>query len=175
MSKPSTVVARRPRLGELLVAQGLIDAAQLGQALRLAKERGTRLGTQLLMAGWIQEADLARFLSEQLGLPSLSRLSEVDPSAPAQLPAAVAVRHAMIAVRRTADGLYVALADPSDEAALVAAHRATGLPILPMVAPELVVAYGVRRFYAPEPEPSPPPRGSGPQFVRDDLGLEVLQ
>ena len=138
-----------------------------------AKE-GTRLGTQLLIAGWLTEAQLASFLSEQLGLPSMHRLDEVDPQAVALLPPNVAVQHRMLPIRLSDGVLEIALADPSDIAALDAAHRATERPIRAVIAPELVVSYGLRRFYRPDPVHEPAPHRAQPQFARATVGLDAL-
>lgn len=158
----------------MLVEGGLVDVSQLDRVLELQRERGTRLGTQLLLEGFLSEAQLAGFLSEQLGLPSICSLTEIDPAAPRMLPASVAVRYGLLPVRVVSGGLMVALADPSDEAALAAARRVSGREIFPAVAPELVVAYGIRRFYAPDSDHHPEPESARPQFARDAVGLDAL-
>lgn len=157
----------RRRLGELLVDGGLIDEAQLNEALAAQKQAGTRLGTQLLIAGCITEAELAGFLSEQLGLPSFSRLSDVDPAAVRRMPAELALRYCMLPIGFTAAAVRVAMADPSDPHAIAAAQQAVRGPIEVVVAPELVLSYGVRRFYAPDFHYEPDPREVRPQFSRD--------
>lgn len=159
----------RKRLGELLLDGGLITGAQLEQALALQKTSGTRLGTQLLIAGCVSEEQLADFLSRQLGLPCLHRLSDVDPAAAALLSADVAVEHGALGVAVQDGALKVAMADPSDSQAVAALQRAVGGPVQVMVAPELVVSYGVRKFYAPEATYEPDPGQVSPQFARDTI------
>ncbi len=167
---PKTPTARpRKRLGELLVDGGLITAAQLEQALQAQKTSGTRLGTQLLIAGWVSEEQLADFLSQQLGLPCLHRLADVDPAAAALLSAEVAVQHCVLGVALQQGKLSVAMADPSDSQAVAALQRAVGRPLQVMVAPELVVSYGVRKFYAPEAVYEPDPGQVRPQFARETI------
>src|SRR5260370_24953285 len=65
------------RLGDLLVAEGLITDAQLGKAL--AEQKGTteKLGSILLKLNFIQEEQLIGFLSRQYGIPSIT-LSQLD-------------------------------------------------------------------------------------------------
>ncbi len=165
----------RRRLGELLVDGGLIDPAQLEKALAAQAKTGSRLGTQLLMEGWLTEAQLAAFLSEQMGLPAIHCLSAVDPGVVPLFPAEVAIRHCIIPVSLRAGTLSVAIADPSDAAALAAARSAVPYQIQVMVAPELVVSYGVRRFYAPDSAPESDPVPTRPQFSREViLGASVL-
>lgn len=170
-----TLERPRRRLGELLVDKGLIEPAQLKQALAAQAKSGSRLGTQLLMEGWVTEAQLAAFLSEQLGLPAIHCLSEIDPGVVPLFPAHVAIQHCIIPVSLRAGTLRVAIADPSDTAALAAARSAVPYEIQPMVAPELVVSYGVRRFYAPDSPVKFDPAPTGPQFSREViLGASVL-
>ncbi|PYM04932.1 MAG: type II secretion system protein GspE, partial [Candidatus Rokuibacteriota bacterium] len=68
------------RLGDLLIAEGLIDQEQLQKAL--AEQKGTRekLGSVLVRLNLVDEDQLIGFLSRQYGVPSVtvSRL-DIDP------------------------------------------------------------------------------------------------
>ncbi len=48
------------RLGDLFVREGLIDAGQLQEALKDAKESGTRVGFSLVKLGFVAENELTR-------------------------------------------------------------------------------------------------------------------
>ena len=63
----------RLRLGEVLVAAGVVTEDQLGDALAAQSmaPRKTRLGQQLLAMDVCSETDIADALSEQLNLPSV--------------------------------------------------------------------------------------------------------
>lgn len=151
MADPDRTAVPRPRLGQLLLEAGLIDEAALATALARQAKKGGRLGTQLLMAGALKESTLADFLSRQLGVPALSGLAEVELSAVELLPGEIARALQVLPVRVVAGRLWLAMADPSDEAALLNAQKACGVEVSPMVAPELVLSYGIRRFY-PTPQ-----------------------
>jgi glycosyltransferase XagB len=67
------------RLGELLVARGLIGAEQLDEALRVARAWKVRLGQVLLARGAVQASEFHRALAEHLGLDYVD-LRERPPS-----------------------------------------------------------------------------------------------
>src|ERR1700677_2560983 len=66
-------------LGELLVGAQLISHAQLAEALLQQSATGKRIGTLLVEEGAVDERDLARALSDQLGIPFVD-LSKQVPS-----------------------------------------------------------------------------------------------
>lgn len=153
MGGPQYANRPRRRLGDLLLEGGLVDEGQLKRALEAQRANGRRLGTNLLMMGALSEKELAEFLSEQLGLPALHDLSEVELCAVTRVPLRIARQHRVLPVRLEGGRLWAALADPSDEAALDAVAAAAGCAVHPIVAPELVVSYGLNRFYDSVPEP----------------------
>lgn len=57
------------RLGDLLVAQGVLTPAQLETALTQQERTGERLGRLLLILGFVRRLDLARALATQWGRP----------------------------------------------------------------------------------------------------------
>ncbi len=61
-------MARTP-IGEMLLAQGRIDAVQLRSALDYQQQWGGRLGHALVTLGFLSEADLLRAVALQLGVP----------------------------------------------------------------------------------------------------------
>jgi general secretion pathway protein E len=62
----------RRRLGEELIARGLIRPDDLANALTLQRQNGGLLGLNLVRLGAISETQLLEILSEQLGLPVLA-------------------------------------------------------------------------------------------------------
>src|SRR5580698_6960373 len=68
-----------PRLGERLVARGLVSEAQLADALAMQALSGGLLGQLLIRMGALSEIDLNKLLSEQLGLKVLD--NEETPTA----------------------------------------------------------------------------------------------
>jgi type IV pilus assembly protein PilB len=63
---------QQKRLGEILMAKGLITNEQLNDALDEQKKTKEFLGTILIKREWIKENDLLRALSEQFQIPFMS-------------------------------------------------------------------------------------------------------
>ena len=57
------------KLGELLVKDGLINAAQLEKAVALQRQDGGRLGEILVKLGFIKEEQMVAAVGEQLNIP----------------------------------------------------------------------------------------------------------
>jgi len=111
----------RPRLGDLLVAKGMITEAQLKEALALSYERGELLGRVLLGKRWIFEDELARTLAQQLDLPYVNlRHTGIDVAVARLVPSATGRHAGAIPVGFLGERIRVAFADPLDEAAIAA-------------------------------------------------------
>jgi type IV pilus assembly protein PilB len=117
---------RRRRLGEVLVGQGLLSDAQLGQLLQAqaatpAGEPRKKLGNLVIDSGMATEGEVAKALAEALTLPlvDLGR-TMVQPEAVRLLPRAVAERAGVLVVSSERNGarITVATADPTNVVAL---------------------------------------------------------
>lgn len=78
-----------PRIGELLLARGMVREADLRQALELQQRIGGRLGSLMVRVGAISEDELLEGLKAQLDLPVLGKdvpLPETDEIAAAEGP-----------------------------------------------------------------------------------------
>ena len=70
MSEPARVV--KIRLGDVMVAQKVITAEQLAQALEQQKRSGRRLGRILVENGLCSEEQIAAAVARQLGIPHVN-------------------------------------------------------------------------------------------------------
>ncbi len=68
---------RRKKLGEILIAQGMITNEQLVEALQVHKRTGVSLGTVLVNLGYISEEDLTGTLGAQIQLEQRKRIGEI--------------------------------------------------------------------------------------------------
>jgi type IV pilus assembly protein PilB len=68
---------RRKKLGEILIAQGLITNEQLTHGLTEHKRTGISLGTVLVKLGYITEDDLTSVLGKQIELDQRKRIGEI--------------------------------------------------------------------------------------------------
>ena len=118
--------ARRRRIGEVLVEEGLISGDQLAQLLALQSQTPQgqprkRLGDLVIESGMATEREVAKALAEALALPlvDLGR-TMVQPDAVKLLPRAVAERAGVLVVSSDRGGqrVTVATADPTNVVAL---------------------------------------------------------
>ncbi len=136
------------RLGELLIRNQLITDDQLKNALDTQKKEGTRLGAALIKLGYIEESDLATFLSKHYGVPSIN-LSEfdVEPSVIETVPAEVAQKYQMIPINRAGATLIVAMSDPSNIFAIDDIKFMTGYNVEVVVASEAAIKESIDKYY----------------------------
>src|SRR6267143_1034620 len=136
------------RLGDLLVADGLLGPEQLQKALAEQKGSPEKLGSILIRLGFINEEQLIGFLSRQYGVPSitLSQL-EVDLEVLKLVPAAIARKYEVIPVRKMGNSLALAMADPTNVFALDDISFMTNLQVLPLVASQTAIKKAIDRNY----------------------------
>jgi hypothetical protein len=137
------------KLGEMLVDEGLITQSQLEEALRTQQQYSGKLGTNLVEHGYLSQSALAKFLSAQLGIPSVeaSELESIPQEVLDVLPVAIAEEHGIVPVRIDKRELQVAMADPTDLGMLDDIGFQIGYTILPSVAPELLITFALERHY----------------------------
>jgi hypothetical protein len=139
----------KPRLGEILLEQGFINAQDLGGALAAqAGQRGRRLGELLIDLGLVSHKMVGIALALQHGVPFLSLAGRtLDPELSDVVPAALARRLHLVPLARGADRLRVAVADPGDRAFADELRAATGLDVEPVVALPQEIARAQEALY----------------------------
>ncbi len=105
------------RLGDHLVARGVITAEQLETALNQQQRTGERLGRLLLILGYIRRLDLARALAELWSLPFIAiNDREIDPAVTQRFPLEATLRFRAVPLRDEGQTVVVAVAEaPSAE------------------------------------------------------------
>lgn len=143
----------RLRLGDLLIESGVLQQEQLDAALEIQKTRQLRLGTVLLQENYVTEPQLIQALSRCLSIPWVN-LWHIDiPDRLLELvPASVAEEFFLIPIyiRTTGSGeqsLYVAMNDPTDEAALRFVAASSNMSVKPMIAAPSDIASSIRYYY----------------------------
>jgi Type II secretion system (T2SS), protein E, N-terminal domain len=124
-SSPSASMApaanheRELPLGELLVRAGLVAPNDLYAGLATARATGRRLGEVLVDQGLVGERDLAQLVAQQedLEFVDLAKL-DLDPRAVGLLSEHTGRRYRAIPLRIDEGSVVVAVADPTDNAAL---------------------------------------------------------
>jgi cellulose synthase/poly-beta-1,6-N-acetylglucosamine synthase-like glycosyltransferase len=128
----TTTTATPARLGDALVAAGLIDDSTLDWALQRQRETGERLGAILLAAGKVHRLDLQRVLGEQWGLPFIDLLSAptpVDGALVRRCDAERMLAEGWIPVRRERGRVLVATCEPPSGELIAAVRDELGEPV----------------------------------------------
>jgi type IV pilus assembly protein PilB len=178
--------ARRPLLGELLIQAKVVTAEQLAEALAAQREpvNDKKIGQVLIERGWMTEAQLTQTLSLQLSVPWVS-LYHIDFSRQLlnRVERELAERYCLIPifvrhVKGQGETLYVAMDDPTNDAALAEVSRQASLPARPMIASATDIRSAIRVYYG-EPAgaqiidvPSPPTRADPPTTTREGMRRE---
>lgn len=158
--------AAAPRLGEILLADRVIDNLQLNAALGHQRRWGGKLGKILVSMGFATERAVVRALSRQLGVPEVDLASQtISPAVLSKVPAEICRRHRLfpLAIRRDERGpfLHVAMADPADLEAIDDLRFLTGLRVEAAVAPEGEIHRAIERHYGGGDADPFDPRGAG--------------
>jgi type IV pilus assembly protein PilB len=141
------------RIGELLLAAGLVTQAQLSAALHEQEADSGRLGEILVRLGYVNEIDLTQILSNQLSVAWVS-LRHVDFTAELLgiVPSALAKELRLIPVyfrvtRKKQKILYVAMDDPTNLEAMRRVSQATAMNVRPLIAPPTEIVAEIQRRY----------------------------
>jgi hypothetical protein len=142
------------RLGELLVAAGLLTVKQVEQALRAQVVWGGRLGTNLIELHYLELDPLSRVLGLQHRLPAaLARhFEKADPDLQRRLSPEVAERFSCVPLLRMGPERHVVIALlaplPPRHLAIIADELAIDVKrVVPAIAAELRIRYQLERVY----------------------------
>jgi type IV pilus assembly protein PilB len=135
------------RLGDLLVANGLVSPAQLDLALAEQRRTGRLLGHILVDQGLVTEEDIGRSIAAQFALDFVDLdPATIDPTAVMAVPEAVMRKHEALPVAWAPDGaLLVAMANPTDVYALDDIRNAVNRPVTAVVVTPSALLDAVRR------------------------------
>ena len=142
----------RPRLGEILVAAGIIDDLQLSAALGEQARWGRRLGVTLIKMGMVEEGHLIRALAKQLDLPVASLAGKrISDEVIALVPGRVASEHCVIPLFTKKNGnvtqLFLGMEDPSNFNILDDLSFRTGMEIHPVMVGPSELGAALDRYY----------------------------
>ena len=139
------------RLGELLLAAGVISEEELEHAIQLQKGTRERLGTVLITNNIITESQLIEALQMQLGIEFIDLAKISIPTEMAQaLPRNIAVQYQVVPVKLVKDELYLAMSDPLNFYAIEEAKRATRRRIHPLVSTAAGIEHAIQVLYSNE-------------------------
>ncbi|MBI5442131.1 MAG: general secretion pathway protein GspE [Deltaproteobacteria bacterium] len=145
-------MTRKRRLGEILLAAGLVTESQLTAALHSQKTWGGKLGSTLVRMGFVREEDLLACLSTQLRLPSVNLGAvKIAPRAIQALPHRIAEKYNVIPVALKEElgkkTIILAMSDPTNLDAISEIQFQTGVSIRPVVAAESSITRAIDEYY----------------------------
>ncbi len=151
-------MAKRKKLGEILVESGLLDEMQLNSALGHQRQWGGRLGEVLVHGGFATEDEIAECLAAQLDLPRIDIYeSGVDPAAARLLPVDMVETNDVLPVKLEGEVgdrgafIWVAVADPTNLPAIDEVQFRTGKRVRAVVVTPSQLQAGIRHAYHGEP------------------------
>src|ERR1700722_7390055 len=121
------------RIGELLLARGLVRSGDIDAALDLQVVHGARLGSLLVELGRLDSKALGTVLSAQLNLPHATDelLAYTDPLALGRLSPEQAGRFQVLPMKLEATRVHVAMVAPQDLSRVEELQFVFGLRLVP--------------------------------------------
>ena len=135
-------------LGSTLLKRSLITVEQLAAATAERQKSGDRLAAVLGRLGIISEDDLVNCLGKEYRVPVVDPLS-AEPSAEALalVPHALAHRHEVLPLSRLGSTLTLAIADPSNLAALNEVKFLSGCAVRVVLAAPSAIEKAIHKYY----------------------------
>ena len=161
------------KLGDILIAQGVIDQDKLAAALSDQSAFGGKLGRTLVDLGYVTEDQLMRAVSEQLGLEMVDLdTAEIDVEALSCLAVDACERYGVFPVRvdQQQRVLWVATAEP-DRAMLQEVAQIAQYTLEPVLSPMSAIDRAVRHYYFGEKHGPKARRGDALTSIPGDIPL----
>lgn len=149
-SEDESTARLKGRMGDRMVAMGLITEDQLNVAIQEKKISGKMLGEIMVELGFIDEDQLTAFLAESSGFELFDpKHTIVDGDALAMLEKSVATKHSILPISVSESEFLVAMADPYDVVALDTLRRfiPKGVHIKPLVTTATVLNDAIDAAY----------------------------
>ncbi|WP_428565369.1 MAG: GspE/PulE family protein [Solidesulfovibrio sp. DCME] len=139
---------KRLRLGEMLVAAGLLSEDKLRQALAAGKRAGLRLGQQLVRDGTVKETDIVDLISRQMGLAKYTpERFPVDGHLASIIPAEMALRSKLVPLSKSGNLIRVAMPDPLDISSIEDIEIYKNCEVEPIICTERELGYLTSAIY----------------------------
>ncbi|HEX9963328.1 MAG TPA: type IV-A pilus assembly ATPase PilB [Pyrinomonadaceae bacterium] len=137
------------KLGEILVRENLITPQQLREALEYQRDKGGRLGSNLVKLDFISDDVITAVLSRQYGVPSINLdLFHIEHETINLISQEVALKYSVLPISKVGATLTLAMADPTNVFAMDDIKFMTGLNVEPVIASETSIHAAVGRYYS---------------------------
>ena len=136
------------KIGEILIANGLITRKILDEALAHQKLNGGNVAQYFITNGYLKEEDLAKCISVQFGYPYLPlRAYDIPENIIKLVPVAIVKKYWLIPVDKIQHIITLVMADPFDEEALNEVEKATGCKVQPFVGILSDILKAIEKYY----------------------------
>ena len=143
---------KRIKLGQMLVAAGAIEPAQLTKALEEQKRNGGLLGMALVRLGFVDERAIVRALAGQLNLPVVQlKGKQISPEVLELVPVDLVEKHRCLPLLVNEDGdarvLFLGMEDPSDPDVVAEICTLVGMNVQAVLVAPADLNDGIFRHY----------------------------
>ena len=135
-------------IGQLLIKSKLLTEDQLTKAVGAQKSGGERLTSVIVKLGYVKEEDLIAFLSKQYNAPvvDLSKY-KVDTTLLKLFQYEKAKKHMLMPISKDGASLRIAIADPSNKAAIDDVTFITKMKVSVHIAAESQINKAIEEYY----------------------------
>ncbi len=145
----------RKKLGSMLLEEGLIDKAQLEDALRIQREMGGKLGSILIQLGYLDAETLGRVLKEQLNVETVDprEIENIEYSVINSVPRDIVEEYHVLPVESDDREIKIATIDPQNTQILSELSFFLDKAVIPLIIPEGLLYNALKKYYNIEVEP----------------------
>jgi type IV pilus assembly protein PilB len=147
----STVEAQAPvgrRLSDFFLSEALITPEQFGQALTEMKRTNEKLPTVVVRLGFMTEDQMVTAQSHHYKLPAVTFPETAIPAEILRLvPAAIARKHEVMPIGRSAGAVTLAMVDPTNLSAVDDVAFRTGMRVFPVICRPSHIRQAIETFY----------------------------
>jgi len=136
------------QLGEILVDRGIINNAQLDEALKLHQDQKMLIGEALVHLKFTTEENIVQALTSQYGFPYLPLSNyEISPDVLAAVSLELCRKHCLIPIDRIGKSLTLAMANPLNLTALEEVEVASDSMVQAFVSTTTDIKAAIKRYY----------------------------
>ena len=136
------------KIGEILIANGLIERKTLDEALAYQKSHGGSITQYLIAHEYLKEEDLTKCISVQFGYPYLPlRAYDIPLDIVKLVPVEIAKKYWLMPVDKIQNIITLVMSDPFDEEALDEVEKVTGCKAQPFVGILSDILKAIEKYY----------------------------
>ncbi|HTO12329.1 MAG TPA: ATPase, T2SS/T4P/T4SS family [Candidatus Binatia bacterium] len=149
---PPTAVSegqtQRRRLSDFLLAEGLITTEQLAQILAEQKRTNEKFPVVVVRMGLMTEDQMVDAQSRHYRIPFVVfPEGGIPPEILRLVPSAIAIKHEVVPIGRSAGALTLAMVDPTNLSAVDDVAFRTGMRVFPVIARPSIIRQAIEQFY----------------------------